>query len=128
MILPPGADWHFPLAERAFEGRLELTMLRGGARQGGSTQITFPVRDGEIRGDGTQLQPSAVYGYRLVQPDGSLVASGEFAVLGTTAITTLKRLAEQNSEKQGLSLEAAWLDALSANDMDWDLNRLIAGK
>jgi hypothetical protein len=127
MILPASADWKFPVGDAGFQGRMELVQMRG-TSSSGSAGITFPVQNGEVQGDGRQLQPSAVYGYKLVRSDGQVVATGEFTVLGSSSFNTLKRLAQDNSAKKGLTAEAAWLDALSANELDWDLNRLVTEK
>ncbi len=125
LVLPPTAQWAFRLEDAAQQGQLLLRVLRGTPPAGVPAEIALPVVNGLVQGDGRKFSAPAVYAYRLVGTGGEAVASGEFEILGPSRVSSLRGLANQRAAGSGLSEEAAWIDALGANQLDWDANQAM---
>jgi hypothetical protein len=124
MVLSPTSKWEFRLADVAFEGQLYLKITRGNPPAGAPTAFDVLVSAGVVKVDATKFAPGRVYAYRLLEHNGREVSTGEFSVLGISQVETLKRLAAERVKVMGLSEQAAWLDTLAANKLDWDVLQL----
>lgn len=127
-VLPPPAEWRFRLADGSLNGRLQLRYRRGNPPTGMPAEVSGEVKGGEVLVDGSFLQPAASIGYRLTDAGGTLRASGEFEVAGSARVNRLKAAVSAAAQRNGLTESAAWMDALAAQELDWDLQQLLAPK
>jgi hypothetical protein len=118
-VMPPPAAWQFALRDAAFDGLWRTRVLRGQPAPGAPSQAEGAVTGGVVAADGSQLAPGVTYAYVLQARDGSTRASGEFTVQSAAQNAALRRLVERRMQA-GLPEEVAWLDALAANQLDWD--------
>lgn len=118
-VMPPPVAWQFQLHDGAFEGIWRTRVLRGQPPPGVPAQADAAVAGGLVAADGSKFAPGITYAYVLVSRDGSTRASGEFTVQSASQHAALRRLVDRRIES-GLPAEVAWLDALAANQLDWD--------
>ena len=120
MVLPPTEPWQFRLQDAAASGQLQFNIHRGAPPAGVAKEFSVPVHNGLVTAAAAQFSSGAVYAYRWLNPAGKLVSSGEFEVMGASRLAQLKARAADRIERQGLSKEAAWIDALHDYGLDWD--------
>lgn len=127
-VLPPPAQWQFRLVDPAAAGRWQARYLRGAPAAGQPAELSADVAQGQVLADGSYFQPGAVIGYRLLDAGGTQRASGEFEIASNARVTRLKAAAAARAERFGLSPAAAWIDALAAAELDWDVQQLLAAR
>jgi len=118
-VMAPAPAWQFMLADNSVDGTWRTRVLRGQPPAGVPAQAESKVAGGAVAADGSKFAPGITYAYVLVSRDGSTRASGEFTVQSASQHAALRRLVDRRIES-GLPAEVAWLDALAANQLDWD--------
>jgi hypothetical protein len=118
-VIPPAAAWRFRLVEDGFDGVWRARALRGQPPAGKPVELQAEVAGGTVAADGSWFAPGVTYSYALYEKGGSIKASGEFTVQSSAQYAALRRLVDRRIEA-GLSEPSAWLDALVANQLDWD--------
>ena len=124
-VMPPPPSWQFRLEDSGFDGIWRTQILRGQAAAGRAAQNDAAVAGGVVSADGSSFAPGVTYAYALVSKDGTTRASGEFTVQSSAQHAALRRLVDKRIEA-GLPEAAAWLDALAANQLDWDAIQQIS--
>lgn len=120
MVVPPTEPWQFRLQDAAASGQLQFNIHRGAPPAGVPKEFSVAVQNGMVTAPAAQFSTGAVYAYRWLNSAGKLMASGEFEVMGASRLAQLKSRAADRIERQGLSKEAAWIDALHEYGLDWD--------
>jgi len=118
-IAVPGTPWRFTLTDGAAHGVWTVRIARGASPPGVPGEFGVEVVDGQVQTDGARFSPGASYVYRLSFPDGSTRATGEFSLLSRPLMVALRSAAARRVA-EGQNEADAWVDALAANELDWD--------
>jgi hypothetical protein len=116
VVLAPAQPWSLRIDDaQADGGTLQIAALRNA-----SGQIDVPVRGGRAAVAPGFVRAGASYSYALTSRAGTVIAAGQFSA-AAPAIESDVQQAEQAARAAGRSVAAARLEALLANELDWDV-------
>jgi hypothetical protein len=125
IVVPKARAWTIRFRDPSFQGALALSIIR--APHGEVMQDRrLPFGAGRIPVPEGLLIPAAIYGYRLLDPGGKAIATGEFRVLPTAEEASVRSEADA-SVKNGNSSADAWLEAFGSEDLEWNFNQVLVG-
>lgn len=123
-VAVPADAWQFALADPSLQGRWRVRLARGSPPPGVPSEAAFSVVDGVVHADGTWFSPGTSYTYQLLDGAGASLAGGEFSLLSRPLMAALRRIADQRVAA-GQDAATAWIDALAANELDWDAHQAV---
>lgn len=116
LVLTQAQGWSLRLDEpRAASALLQITGLRMA-----TGSVDLPVRNGRVDVAPGFVRAGATYSYALKTAAGEVIAAGLFSA-AAPAIEADVRSAEAAALAAGRTAESARLEALLANDLDWDV-------
>jgi hypothetical protein len=119
LVLAPTQPWQLRLEEpRAADAVLQIAALRIA-----TGSIDVPVTAGRAELAPGFVRAGASYSYALKTRAGEVIAAGQFSV-ASAGIEADVRAAEAAALAAGRAAPTARLEALLANDLDWDVMQL----
>jgi hypothetical protein len=115
VVLAPAQGWALRIDEpRAAGGTLQITALRMA-----TGTVDVAVADARTTVPAGFVRAGASYSYALKSAAGEVIAAGQFSA-AAAGIEADVRAAEKDALTAGRAAPTARLEALLANDLDWD--------